>query len=122
MKIALLPLLLAGLLGSGLVRAQTATAHLDLPTCERVIAGHYGGRLPLAVDDQTVRRVVQCLPGVTKPVLIHHEDQVQEAISADELARMRPVVQRTGQSNALVRQRCAQPAFRALLDAYFGPT
>lgn len=115
MKISLLPLMLAGLLGSGLARAQTAIVPLDLPTCERVIAGHYGGRLPLAVDGQTVRKSVQCLPGVSKPVLIHHEDQVQESLSADELARMRPAVQRTGPDNALVRQRCAQPAFRALL-------
>lgn len=60
MKISLLPLMLAGLLGSGLAWAQTATVPLDLPTCERVIAGRYGGRLPLAVDDQTVRRAVPC--------------------------------------------------------------
>lgn len=114
-KTVVLPWFVCGLQVSAPASAQGVAPSFDLATCERVMAAFYDGRLPVQVDGLTVRRAVECRPGVTKPVLIHHEDQVQETVSPEELARMRPAVQRTGRDNPLVCQRCAQPAFRALL-------
>lgn len=89
---------------------------LDVAACERLLAQVYGNRLPLQVDAQTVRRAVRCRPGQTRPVLIEHDDHVLEVLTPNELARIRPAVQRTGRDNALVRQRCAEAAFRDWLD------
>jgi hypothetical protein len=114
---------LAGVVaGLGVLLASQAGAQgvlsplADLPACERLVADVYKGRLPMPVGGQLMRRAVSCLPGQTKAVLIRHEDHVLEDLPAHDIDRIRPSIQLTGPENPLVRLRCSEPAFRALLE------
>lgn len=102
-------------LAAASAQAITPGVVLNQSTCERMLTAIYAGRLPLVVGHNTERRSARCVPSAGQRITIEHHDHVLEDVTPEALARVRPAVQRVGAANALVRQRCAQPAFRDFL-------